>query len=417
MTFQATLLIPESRVDSLIKTISKLAKRIDAGKTHAAFAPTAEIVGEQAMIRTADTGPVTFYIPGKSYKDTAVAYTYKWVTVSYDRPLVEGWRLTAVYDWTDGPCMVSAVPGEEIPREFRTVEAGRCDHCNVNRARKQAMLITHEDGRRMVVGTTCLKDYLGHFSASMLKDMFSFELSIEQIVSDDNAGGAGYELVPTENVLAAADILIRMFGFTSAKKARESMDDHVMPTYFHVNSYFFSRSKEAAWFRLNNPITDANRDRARKVIEWVMAQDDENMYFWNLQTILNNEACSAKRFGLVVSAVASYNRAQEAAKEAAEDTRVNEHLGTIKVRMKGLSVTVKAISFSDGFYGTTTIVTMEDIEGRSLVWFATNSPDVEKGDTLTIDGTVKDHKEYRGRKQTVLTRVKVTARKAATAEA
>jgi len=314
--------------------------------------------------------------------------------------------------------MVSAVPGEEIPREFRSVESGRCDHCNINRARKQAMLITHEDGRHMVVGSTCLKDFLGHMSASTIKDMYSFELSIEESMNDENYGGSdGYEMVPTENVLAAADMLIRMNGFVSAKQARESMDETITATYNDVLSYFFSTSHYAADFRRENPITDTHRERARNVIQWVMDQDDENMYFWNLQTILNNEACTFKRFGIVVSAVASYNRAQKAAEAAANDTRANEHLGTVKQRMKGLAVNVVAINFTEGYYGPTTIVSMEDSDGRSLVWFASNCPEVEKGDKLTIDGTVKQHKEYRDRKQTVLTRVKIQSREAATAEA
>ena len=46
----ATYLIPQSRVDGLTKTIGKLARRIQKGKTHSDIVPTIEIVRDVIMV-------------------------------------------------------------------------------------------------------------------------------------------------------------------------------------------------------------------------------------------------------------------------------------------------------------------------------------------------------------------------------
>ncbi len=92
---------------------------------------------------------------------------------------------------------------------------------------------------------------------------------------------------------------------------------------------------------------------------------------------------------------------------------------------KRLTVTVtfkKSFEYQDfkfNYYGTTHYIhTFEDAEGNVLVWKTTSSMAVQLdddgckwhtigwGDIIQITGTVKDHTEYRGTQQTVLTRCK-----------
>jgi hypothetical protein len=40
-------------------------------------------------------------------------------------------------------------------------------------------------------------------------------------------------------------------------------------------------------------------------------------------------------------------------------------------------------------------------------WFSTNNVDLEEGGTYKLKATIKDHKEWNGRKETILTRAKV----------
>ena len=83
---------------------------------------------------------------------------------------------------------------------------------------------------------------------------------------------------------------------------------------------------------------------------------------------------------------------------------LSEYVGEIGDRLE-LTVTVnKAITF-DGYYGTSIMHIMEDGDGNVYVW-TTSSKSFPEGKVVTIRGTVKDHREYRGVKQTILTRCK-----------
>jgi hypothetical protein len=49
---------------------------------------------------------------------------------------------------------------------------------------------------------------------------------------------------------------------------------------------------------------------------------------------------------------------------------------------------------------------MKDAEGRVIIWWASGEAEwVKEGETYEITGTIKEHGEYNGRKQTVLQRV------------
>lgn len=96
--------------------------------------------------------------------------------------------------------------------------------------------------------------------------------------------------------------------------------------------------------------------------------------------------------------------------EAEEEKAVEpgEYIAPIGTRVE-TDLTVTSLFETEGYYGTTTIVGFEDEAGNSLVWFASGFPNVERGSKYHLRGTVKAHKEYRGRNQTVLTRCKVAA--------
>ena len=120
-----SFLIPADAVPRIEAAVTKLAKRITAGKTVADIAP-AVIAKRDHFVPRRDGG----------------ADPYSWVTLLYAMPRVEGWTLQAVYDWERAPdgsvtCYTSNVPGVSVPESLRTVEAGRCDHCGIKRDRKR----------------------------------------------------------------------------------------------------------------------------------------------------------------------------------------------------------------------------------------------------------------------------------------
>lgn len=90
----------------------------------------------------------------------------------------------------------------------------------------------------------------------------------------------------------------------------------------------------------------------------------------------------------------------------AENAPATEWLGNIKDKVN-LNVKLTRRGDYDTQFGTTMVYTFEDAEGHQLIWKTVNWLEQKVGDSLTIKGTIKAHSEYKGIKQTELTRCKV----------
>ena len=106
---------------------------------------------------------------------------------------------------------------------------------------------------------------------------------------------------------------------------------------------------------------------------------------------------------------------------------MSEYIGEVGKRITVTLKLVNEFEFSKWFgwqEQITTIFKMEDEAGNLLVWKTTGLglgidrenergdwffESVRKGDLFTCKATVKEHSEYKGEKQTVLTRVKVVS--------
>lgn len=83
----------------------------------------------------------------------------------------------------------------------------------------------------------------------------------------------------------------------------------------------------------------------------------------------------------------------------------SEWVGEIKEKVE-LDVYIDSVRTLDGTYGLTYMYKMTDSNGNDILWYASRNA-LEGLNNIKIIGTVKSHGEYNGRKQTVLTRVKV----------
>lgn len=95
----------------------------------------------------------------------------------------------------------------------------------------------------------------------------------------------------------------------------------------------------------------------------------------------------------------------DTAKAVLEPESHSEYMGDIKERLRDLKVTLTAARSFDGYYGTSFIYTFVYNE-NVLVWMTSSCKDIEVGEKLLLTGTVKEHKIYKGVKQTVLSRCK-----------
>lgn len=77
-------------------------------------------------------------------------------------------------------------------------------------------------------------------------------------------------------------------------------------------------------------------------------------------------------------------------------------------KVTNLCVTFVRKNGFQGRFGWTNIFTFQDENDNVLIWFTATEPDIKLGDNFFISGNIKDRTEYKGLKQTVLTRVKIS---------
>lgn len=87
---------------------------------------------------------------------------------------------------------------------------------------------------------------------------------------------------------------------------------------------------------------------------------------------------------------------------------VSQHLFSVGEKVT-VSVTLSHIASFGTQFGTTCIFNFTDDDGNILVWKTATYQELEEGNRYVVKGTVKSHDEYKGIKQTTLTRCKVSA--------
>lgn len=85
------------------------------------------------------------------------------------------------------------------------------------------------------------------------------------------------------------------------------------------------------------------------------------------------------------------------------------YVGEVGEKLKKVPVTFTRKNSFCGRFGLTNIYEFRDDDGNYLNWFTTCDIDFEVGNILYLSGTVKEHKEYRGIPQTIVTRCKLSS--------
>ena len=104
-------------------------------------------------------------------------------------------------------------------------------------------------------------------------------------------------------------------------------------------------------------------------------------------------------------AYARYMEKKAAMEKRAAAAASSEYAGVIGKRMTITAATAVLVTSWPTAYGATFLYRFTDGDGHTFVWKASRHMDVKDG--MKIKGTVKEHSEYRGIKQTVLTRCAV----------
>ena len=389
-----TLKIPEINLEKLAKRIERMNNKADK-----LGLPRIEMnIGEEEMVR---------------FKDD-YEYWIKYVTIEIggEIPKVDGWSFIAVLDHTDKGNVIRTFNEDiEIPEEYKTT-SNYCDHCNINRYRKDTYLLYNEDSDSWKqVGRTCLKDFTGYKDVEMMASFYQDIVEISERDYDELSGGFYQKHFSIKDFVELTAQIVTDHGFISKSRAEESIQ-RIEPTASRVLD-------QLIYPQLNREITPTEEAKtlAKSSLDWIRSLDLNNIsndYLRNLHLICCKDYIEVRDSGFVASLVTAYERAVEKEnrnKDKAEETKKmidnSKHIGTVKDKIEMEAKLDKIIGF-ETYYGYSYIHIFIDNSFNVYKW-VTNKVRGEEGNIYKIKGTVKDHEVYNNVNQTVLTRCKVAS--------
>jgi hypothetical protein len=152
--------------------------------------------------------------------------------------------------------------------------------------------------------------------------------------------------------------------------------------------------------------TKEDGEYADRVLEWLKATTDASDYMYNLRVAAALPEVTHRTRGLLASVVGAYQR--EVEKKIAERSapKVSAHVGEIGKRLTFRLKVVRKANV-DTEWGGLTIHVLEDENGNVFVW-KTSTGSLKYEIAYDVKGTVKKHSDYKGKKQTELSRCVAT---------
>lgn len=382
-TLETKIIFGTYRMGLFVKLIEKLNKRaMKIGVPSIKYS-----VNPETIIRTVNNGHKAEFVE---------------VTVSGNIPVYNGWSVIAVIDHTDnGNIVKNLTKGKfTIPEMYWTRESV-CDHCKTKHHRNKTILIKKND-EIMQIGSSCINSFVEKDVLSVI-GFLQWDKTIEEFGDEEDRIGGSY--IPGEELDILIKTSIRIIKTIGFKKTSEENS-----TKSNLEYYFYNNTQGATKFRqfVFEKTSDLDiNELATGFISWVKESEPSSEFITNLKTLIASKFIEVKYWSFIAGGIASYLRYIETKKN--DENSINEHLigAEVSKRFK-TTLILDGIYPIDGYYGVTYRHVFHDNDGRKAVWFSTGkSMDNDMiGKEVNITASVKELGEYKGTKQTVLTRVK-----------
>jgi len=353
-----------------------------------------------------------------------VIKTFYTVTIHGEPIHYNGWTFLSRVDMVNGIPVFFNAPdtNNNMNEKYSDLNTSRCDHCHHDRRRNSVYILRHEDGHEVVVGSTCIKDFLGNLPE---KALWAWK-NLEKLDRDfDDFGGSKYNenVIERLDFFALTNALIRMNGWVPKSAAYNEKTSTASDIIYYLNPPSSVHPEPyKAWKHFVDSITISDEDMkiANEVSNWINQSTDNartmNDYMYNLRAMNKSEFVDYKHFGYMASAVATYLKEMNKIRIEREKTenKSNEHFGNVATRHKNISlkfVSSNAFERQNSYYYNDNCIsyryTFEDDKGNQFVWWTSDIiNDLEKDHFYSVDFRIKKHDEYKGRNQTIITHVK-----------
>lgn len=326
-----------------------------------------------------------------------------------------GWKLVASIDHAETGNVVNKVPGLdlEVPAEYRTSAASRCDHCQATRNRNQTILVWSEAEGFKQVGSDCVKLFLGVSPASLIGWM------TELAGVEDEDGFWGRREYSVTEFVAAAALVTETYGFRPSYFDGATTKSTAFDLISLSGQAFAAFRKDFPELFAQSKAADRANTLMHECMEWIASVDPKgNEYLLNLKAAAAREVLG-RNAGLLASLPNAYKKAMQQVAERAAKAQVpaSVYVGTVgeKITVNNAKVVYTNRSEGYSYYGPESLfIILVDAEGHVFhlsTTVATAVADVlenaDREQLFTVTGTVKKHKkDSKGTEVTVLTRTK-----------
>lgn len=369
-----TYTIPQCERERILKKLESIAKK-------------ANQYGGSLSYDTSEPYAKEIKIYNREEPETYDTVTYEVFDLTIDGDIIRKgeYRVLASIEHTENG---NIVKGTETSPEWWNI-APRCEHCNTKHSRRLTYMVKRTDGITRQIGRTCLKDYCGIDPHAI--GIWNEITDLMEAVEPEQYDWEEREVKPVTDVLTALALAIgieRAKGYTRSDEKnsnREMLTDltasRTIPTAEDMEK---AKTMAAA-------IDSMDTDTADKFL------------LANMKTLLKGKYCRMSNLGFIAYAPVAFRKWTEY-QHRMEEKRESAYLGEVGSKVQETVRDMRCITSWDGDYGRTYVYEITSMDGNIMIW---KTGKALEGTITTITGKVKEHTEYKGIKQTVLTRCKV----------
>lgn len=378
-------------------------------------------------------------------KETGKVDYYKFILVEVEGTArIDDWECIAVLDIHNAGNVIRRINTDiEMPERFKTSD-NVCEHCNSHRDNRKNLYVIHnvKTDEWKQVGGNCLMLYTGGLNMEYVVAFLDGITKLEEFDGVVSFGGKPYYKV--QDVLAWAVEVIGKTGYFNS--------DSPLPTRRIVANFLFEKDIHIAIIESNNDLANhrmtirfSSNDFLKpdttaiveEIIKYYSDLDDDSEFVHNIKIMLKDGFVTSKNIGYICYLPQGYAKHIEREIERAKRLEENhEHFGEVGKRYKNAKVAhVERLTSWETLYGYMNLYKIILESGEILTWKTSNYlydceydgryydvngvykewiKDDDKGHweehyivIESITFTVKEHTEYKGQKQTEVTRCKL----------
>ena len=315
---------------------------------------------------------------------------------------INDWEFIATIEHkTNGNIIRAVLDDKDIPSKYRTC-GPECEHCHRIRDRKDTYLIRNilTDEYKQV-GKSCLREYTSGLDANVCAEMNAFFALVE-----DSGWKDDFNISYNTNKYLDANTF-KSFAYPIIKKTG------------YIKDVTVDKILESIYGRGEDEVEPIDKKELEPIDEYVESLDASYGYLANAKVAWKQKYLEFRDLALVASFIAHYFKHLNQLEQQKHNMETTNWVGNI-----GDEIYIKIASYRVLFenhyevayhtYANSYTYEIIDDKGNTFIWKSSKLMDLIESEEgmihikpLELKGKIKDHSEYKGTKQTVLTRCKI----------